>query len=60
VRDGRFLHARLRVPLGIAAFPAPAVVFEGETFLQKPGRLAPRGIYVRLALATNEIVTVAV
>jgi hypothetical protein len=25
VRDGRFLHARLRVPLGIAAFPAPSV-----------------------------------
>jgi hypothetical protein len=44
VRDGRFLHARLRVLLGIAAFPAPSVISRAVSYLAKPGRLAPRGV----------------
>ena len=39
VRDGRFLHARLRVLLGIPAFPAPSIL-QGDEF---PGKArAPR------------------
>jgi len=48
VCHGRFLCTRAAVPLGIAAFPRP-LFLEGERFQQKPGRLAPPGVDVRLA-----------
>ena len=39
-----FLHARLRVLLGIAAFPALSDFLRASSYLAKPGRLAPRGV----------------
>jgi hypothetical protein len=59
VRTAVFLHTGRGCLWASRHSPRP-LFLEGETFLQKPGRLAPRGVQVRLALTTNEIVTVAV
>ena len=59
VRTAVFLHTSRGCLWASRHSPRP-LFLEGETFQQKPGRLAPRGIDVRLELTENEIVRVAV
>jgi hypothetical protein len=45
---GRFLAREAAGASGHRGIPRALCDLEGETFLQKPGRLAPRGVYSRL------------